>query len=182
MSKKTTIILITIIALILISGGVYLWKNKAELQELNKNLPQGIRVERRDNQEVVVNTLDGYEIRVPKEWGGLENVDFREIGNEKILSIEGKKYQIATITIHNIDKNIDMVSYVKNLWEESPITYTRPEIFEQGKLGNYDLIKAKDFGGEVGDIFFYYLKSDSKIYEFSSDSEEVIQSVININF
>jgi len=76
MSKKTTISIIVII-LLLIGGGVYYWwQNETELSELNKNLPQGIRVEKRDGQEVVVNTIDGYEIKIPKEWGGLENIEY----------------------------------------------------------------------------------------------------------
>jgi len=75
--KKNIVILIVVgVILILAIGVVYFfWQGGPRLRSINKNLPKGIRVEKRNGQEVVVNDIDGYEIKVPKEWGGVREVE-----------------------------------------------------------------------------------------------------------
>lgn len=175
-----------IIILILIAGGIsFWWQNGAELRELNKNLPEGIRVVERNGQQVVVNEKDGYEIAVPEKWGGLESVDWRESFQfEKgIVSIEGKKYQLIEIKVFSKKEKIDMEKWIRELWKENPIIYIEPTIIEEEIFNDYKMMKANSFGGTIGDLFFIYIQINSNIYEFSSDSEEIVQDVIlNINF
>jgi len=66
MSKKTTIILITIIALIFISGGVYLWQS----QEKESSLESMDYIQIKDTPEgkIVENTKEGISMKVPDGW------------------------------------------------------------------------------------------------------------------
>ncbi len=66
MSKKTTIILITIIALIFISGGVYLWQS----QEKESSLESMDYIQIKDTPEgkIVENTKEGISMKVPEGW------------------------------------------------------------------------------------------------------------------
>ena len=89
MQKKTTILILIIVIVLLLIGGVYWWwQGEAELKELNKNLPEGIRVEKRNGQEVIINTIDGYEIKVPEEWGGIEIAEY--LNKESGLTLKSK--------------------------------------------------------------------------------------------
>ena len=183
---KKNIIFAVGFALILAIAWVYfVWQGGEELRELNKDLPEGIRVVERNGGQVVVNEKDGYEITVPEKWGGLESVNWRESSRfEKgIVSIEGKYYQLTEIKVFSQKEKIDMEKWVKELWKENSTIYIEPEIVEEKILNDYERIKANSFGGMIGDLFFIYIQINSNIYEFSSDLEEIIQDVIlNINF
>ncbi|HOK34764.1 MAG TPA: hypothetical protein PLB19_01335 [Candidatus Paceibacterota bacterium] len=190
MSKKITISII-VIALLLIGGGVYWWwQSKVELQELNKNLPQGIRVERRNNQEVVVNTLDGYEIKVPKEWGGLENVEY--LDKESGLTLKSKNTE-DWVLINSYENSYEIENSKSNLndwlnihFKEQPLFFPESitSIFGEENIKNYHIIKVKTDDPLIGTHFFYYFQQNSKIYEIYTDySEESIREVIlNGNF
>ncbi len=63
MSKKT-IILITIIVLIFISGGVYLWQS----QQPKDVIPEGVKIEIQNGKKLIKNELADYEVEVPSDW------------------------------------------------------------------------------------------------------------------
>lgn len=176
----------TIIILILIAGGIsWWWQSGAELRELNEGLLKGISVVERNGKQVVINEKDGYEITIPDEWEGLESIGWRESSQfEKgIVSIEGKDHQLTEIKAFSKKEKINMEKWVKELWKENSTIYIEPEIIKEKILNDYKMIKANSFGGMIGDLFFIYIQIDSNIYEFSSDSEEIIQDVIlNISF
>jgi len=65
MSKKT-IISITIIALILIGGGVYLWW--WQIQQPKDVIPEGVKVEIKNGKKIIKNEIAGYEVEVPSDW------------------------------------------------------------------------------------------------------------------
>ncbi len=190
MQKKTTILILIIVIVLLLIGGVYWWwQGEAELKELNKNLPEGIRVEKRNGQEVIINTIDGYEIKVPEEWGGIEKVDYREASTtqQKWIFLEGDKGQITEIRSHKLtQENIELKSWVKNWIKELQGSRFAPSasILGEEKIGNYEVIKVIDEKPITGTFFFYYFQKGSQIYEIYTDySEESIRDIIlNMSF
>ena len=169
---KKRIIVFIIIILILTGGFFCWWETGSELRRLNKNLPEGIRVIEKEGRQVIVNKKDGYEIKVPEKWGKLEGVDY----TGENLGLGGREGNWITIISYNVEKDIDLEKWIMNRIEKSNLV--EPQIIGKEKIKNYEVIKIKDFGGLLGDVFFYYFKDDSKIYEFYSDSEESIRDVI----
>ena len=66
--KKKIIIIISIVLILVAGGGFFWWNgNQKDVRELNKNLPEGVRVMKSliGNEYKVVNKIDGYEFKVP---------------------------------------------------------------------------------------------------------------------
>ena len=187
MQKKTTILILIIVIVLLLIGGVYWWwQGEAELKELNKNLPEGIRVEKRNGQEVIINTIDGYEIKVPEEWGEIEIAEY--LNKESGLTLKSKNTEDwVSISEFNEEQNTDLFSWVEKRIKDlegirfspSPFTF----ILGEEKIGNYEVIKVID-EAITGTFFFYYFQKGSQIYEIYTDySEESIRDIIlNMSF
>lgn len=184
MNKKFIIFIILI--LLLIAGKVFWWwESGKELRELNKSLPEGIKVEKREGQQVVVNKKDGYEIKVPDEWKGVRNLNYREIedGRQRTIYLEANEGQIIEIRTHQLAQtNIELESWVKDLIESLQDSRYSPNtlILGKEKIGNYEILKTKEEGTHIMPTFyFYYFQKDSKIYEIFTDySEENIRDII----
>ncbi|RLC35198.1 MAG: hypothetical protein DRZ76_00845, partial [Candidatus Nealsonbacteria bacterium] len=91
MVKKIVFLLVV---LGLIGGGFfYWWQNQADVRELNKTLPEGIRVEKSlfGEEYKVVNHIDGYEFKIPPEWKGGKEIEYIP------ERIEKEKYKMAGI-------------------------------------------------------------------------------------
>jgi len=185
MKKKLVILIVVGVILILAIGVVYFfWQGGPEIRRLNKNLPEGIRIEKRGDQQVIVNKKDGYEIKVPKEWGGVREVEY--LGEEEGQFIVGAKKtdERVVIIVSKIKNEIDLLSWIKNRFQDFQGTrFYSPVIVGEERIGNHNIIKAKD-ESPVGTFFFYYFEAKSKIYEIYSDySEKSIRAVIlNGNF
>src|SRR3989344_8387695 len=94
MNKKTAIA-IFILVLIFSGGGFLLWQNsKAAVKDLNATLPDGVRIVKSmfGNEYKVVNKIDGYEFKVPREWEGVEEIYYTP---KEPLEI----YKVATLEI-----------------------------------------------------------------------------------
>ncbi|MDO8659513.1 MAG: hypothetical protein Q7K54_02830, partial [Candidatus Parcubacteria bacterium] len=64
-------IVLLVVVLGLFGGGFfYWWNNQADVRELNKTLPEGVKVVKSffGGEYKVINKIDGYEFKVPKEW------------------------------------------------------------------------------------------------------------------
>lgn len=179
MNKKIIILIIVLVFLVLVGGGIFYfwWQGGPALRALNKNLPEGFRVERKSGEQFVINRRDNYEIKIPEQWGGLDKVNYRELNGSKILNIEGKSGELTEIKTFTGIK-IETERWLDNNWRNAPGVYVSPSIIGHEKIGGYSVIKTKDFGGVSGQIFFYYLRKKNNIYEFSSDSEEALKGII----
>src|SRR3989344_3057501 len=76
---------ILIFILVLAGSGFFYWQSQKDVRELNKTLPKGVRVVKSlfGNEYKVVNKIDGYEFKVPKEWRGVEKIEYTAEWTEK---------------------------------------------------------------------------------------------------
>lgn len=184
MAKRNIIffLLFFFIALTFVLFSIYFfWQGGPRIRNLNKNLPEGIKVEKR-GQEVVINKIENYEIRVPREWGGLKEVEYRVGQDERVLSLEGLNNGIIEIKIFSFEGE-RIKEWVEKHWKEELKTgaYINPTIIGEEQMGSYFVIKAKDYGGVMGDIYFYYLRIGERIFEFSSVQENSLKQIILSN-
>lgn len=179
--QKKTIILIIVIVLLLIGGGVYWWgQGEAELKELNKNLPDGIRVEKRNGQEVIINTIDGYEIKVPEEWGGIEIAEY--LNKESGLTLKSKNTEDwVSINNYEITEGTNLNSWLKEHFENYSLSFPESitSITGEEKIKNYEIIKVKVEHPMTGTTFFYFFQQGSNVYKIYTDySEKSIRAII----
>jgi hypothetical protein len=179
MKKKIIFSLIVIIILLVIAGGFFWWwKDQRDVRELNKNLPKGLRVVKSLSGEYrVVNKIDGYEIRVPREWRGLARIDY--VLERKINGMTGSGLVLTNpigiiigIDQYQTDqpeKETELESLIKEFFE--------PEgILEKIQIGNYEVIKVKI--ERLGGAKVYFLKPNSKVYVVGGLYDNDIQEII----
>jgi len=153
---------------ILIGGGFfYWWTTQKDVRELNKTLPDGIRITKSliGNDYGVVNKIDGYEFKVPKELHEPESVIYKNIVD---------------------DSELGYLSEMNKILQEV--------IFSEGVLGlqtkEQGVIEVRTF--KVSDINlnsfiekFSYLAFKSyesaKTFEVSPKIEEITTSQVNIS-
>jgi len=168
-----------LVSLVFLCFFLFFYFKDKEIRELNKNLPQGVYFEKRGKELFLINKLDGYELKIPKSWEGVREVRYVDNG----VHLEGKNYQLLSIFSYSLkDKNISVEKWVSK--EVIPTgKFVEPKIIEKTKISFYEVIGIKDFGGMMGELFFFYLKrpQGSRIYEFLSDSKEVVKEAI-VNF
>ena len=176
MNKK--IIIPLIIILLLATGGIFLWwQDQKEVRELNKNLPEGVRIVKSliGKEYRVVNKIDGYEIKIPKKWEGLKEVEYtpeREVNKMKAtgLVLTNPIGEIVGIDQYKLNQPIiELESLVKEFFE--------PEgVLEKQQIGNYEIIKTEV--ERLAGMRIYFLKKDLKIYAiggfFNDDIREII--------
>jgi len=185
--KKNIVILIVVgVILILAIGVVYFfWQGGPEIRRLNKNLPEGIRIEKRGDQQVIVNKKDGYEIKVPKDWGGVREVEY--LSKESGLTIGAQDTEDwVSVSVYEVLRGIDFDVWLKQFLKDHPLSFPEKitSIIGEEKIKNYKVIKIKVEHPMTGTTFFYYFQTDSHIYEIYTDySEKSIRAVIlNGNF
>ena len=178
MNKK--IIFSIIIILLLVGGGVFWGQNQKDVRELNKNLPGGIKVVKSLGGEYkVVNKIDGYEVKVPKEWGGLRETEYtpeRIVKELKVASVNviGKNYESIAIDSYRIeDPEMNLEIWVKELQDYLKLSGT----LEKDIVKNLEIIKIKEEEHLAG-MYIYFLKKDLRIHAIAGFSEKSIREVI----
>jgi len=181
MNRVKKIIIPIIAILLLILGGVFYWKNQQDVKELNTNLPEGVRVVKTLNGKYkVVNKIDGYEFKVPEEWGGIEEIEYiaeRNINNMKVVSIglEGVNgyARILSLDVYYLNGDVDLKQWAKNLLN----TFELKGILLEETIKNFTTIKTKE-EEHLGGTYIYFLQNDLKVYVLNNGSEEFIQDII----
>ena len=189
MNKKLFIPLI-ILVLLLIAGGVFWWlQSGKELRELNKDLPEGIKVLKSlTGQYMIVNERDGYRINWPKKE--LKIVYYEERQNiEKTLppffSQEVKKLFVSgaslflgeytilpevTINCFKLKNGIDLEK-LRQIYENSSFFANSTINLEQ--KGEFEVLIIED-SYQVN----YSFKINSKIYNIACSEENLCQSIL----
>jgi len=184
MKKKIIISIFVILFLILVAGGGFFWwGNQKNVRELNKNLPEGVRVVKIliGNEYKVVNKIDGYEFKVPEEWNGISKINYipeRIEGGYKIASIglQGKdgKARIVTVASYKIEKlNGDLELWAKTMFN----TFGLIGEFSKDRVGDLEIVKTQENEHLFG-MYVYFLKKNSQIYTITCGSEEFIRYII----
>lgn len=184
MVKKTPLLGFILFVLFVV-GTIFLWQaDQKEVKELNATLPDGIKVTKgflSDNYGVV-NKIDGYEFGVPREWGGVKEVEYipeREVEDITVVSIglEGLEggARILSLDVYILDEfdEVDLFSWAQNIWN---IFELEGEL-SQDNVERFSVVRAQE-DKHLGGTFVYFLKELSKIYVFNNGSEEFIREII----
>ncbi|XOB42166.1 MAG: hypothetical protein ACKKMP_02265 [Candidatus Nealsonbacteria bacterium] len=174
---------VLIIVLLLITGGVFYWKNQQEVAGLNKELPDRVRVVKTLlGDYVVVNKIDGYSFKIPEEWGGIKELYYTAERTEEgytadSIEIEGKKgiSRFIGIDRFKIKKaDLDLERWAKDFFN----TFDLIGDFSRDKVRKFEIVKTQEnvhFGGE----YVYFFKKGSGIYTITGASEEFIREIID---
>jgi hypothetical protein len=185
MGKKIALVIGVIIILGFGGGGFfYWWQNQAGVRELNKDLPQGVRVEKSlfGDEYRVVNKIDGYEFKVPDGWHGLGMVEYIPKRSESgytaaSISMEGKEGtgRIVTIDQFRIEnaKKIDLKSWAESNFE----TFGLVGNFSKDEIGHIEIVKTREDVHLLG-MSVYFFKKNSTIYAITGGSEDFIREII----
>ena len=190
MNRK--IIILIVIILLLGAGGFFWWRAGAELRELNRGLPEGVRVEKRENQKIIINEIDEYEMKIPEKWEGLKDIEYlvlkREEKEKNVLS----SFLFLTASKEEEFMGLDLYESVPEetnlkLWTQEWYIEYQPKFgekwIEEGKIwteeetiGDFVVVKLRGAGLE--DALSIFFQINSKVYRFWGAPDEIIHEVI----
>lgn len=173
--------LFLIIVLLLITGGVFYWKNQQEVADLNKELPEGVRVVKTlTGDYVVVNKIDGYQFKVPDKWEGVKEVYYTSERTEQgysgtSIELEGLK---GVSRILSIDRfKTELLSFDLEKWGKDFFnTFGLIGNFSKDKVGEFEIVKTRERIGVIGYVYFF--QKNLAIYTIACGSEEFIREII----
>lgn len=182
MDRTKKLIILSVFVLLLIAGGVFNWWNQRDVRILNENLPEGIRVVKTLwGDYKVVNKIDGYEFKIPREWKGIEEIKYIPNNKEEkylvasinIKSVEVKKGGIAIDCFQITNKEYELENYVKRIFEEHGLSGDLiHDVIEENEI-----IKVQE-NVHLGGEYIYFLKENSSIYAITGKSKKDIQEII----
>lgn len=184
MSKKIVLAVFGVLLILVAGGGVFWWwQYQKDVRELNKNLPEGVRVVKNLAGEYrVVNKIDGYEFKAPEEWRGLKEVEFYEeeegypgITGLALEGFEGAERELGII-LYKLDiPDRSLKSWVEERFKR--IGLSEAVQFREFKVETIDVmsVKAEEY---FVDFVWYFFKNDQKIYEVDNVSEELVREII----
>ena len=182
MDRTKKLIILVIFALLLIVGGVFWWWNQKDIRELNKNLPEGVRVVKTlEGDYRVVNKIDGYEFKIPREWKGIKEIKYIPNNKEEkylvasinIKGVEVKNEGIAIECFQITNEEYELENYVKRILEEYGLSGDLiHDVIEENKI-----IKVQE-NVHLGGEYIYFLKENSSIYAITGKSKKDIQGII----
>ncbi len=179
--NKLIKLLFLIIVLLLIAGGVFYWKNQQEVADLNKGLPDGVRVVKTlTGDYVVVNKIDGYSFKIPDKWEGVKEIYYtsermEENYNLSSLELEGKEGAGRIVGLNrftNKKPDINLEEWAKNSFKTSGLESD----FTKDKISELEVVKTRERIGVIGYVYFF--EKNSVIYAISCGSEEFIREII----
>ena len=176
-------IVFSIIVLALIGGGFfYWWQGHADERELNKTLPEGVRVDKclLSGEYRVINEIDGYEFKIPPEWQGINEIAYVPERVEKgyILTgieLEGQEGVGRIVVINQFKTDIsdlNLEDWAKVNFE----TFGLISDFNKEMVENFEVVKTREFIMPIGYVYFF--KNNFTIYAIACGSEEFIRYII----
>ena len=172
-----------VLVLGLLAGGFfYWWNSQSDVRELNKTLPDGVRVVKGlfGKEYKVINKIDGYEFKVPRGWGGVNKLEYVPKQEEKgrtssSVYLEGREGMMSIVSVDAYEKN--KVNIKLEEWAESLLhDYGLSGEFKNENIGDYDTIGTQEQEHLSG--AFIYLLNYSKIYVLTARSEDFIRYII----
>lgn len=181
MNKKLVIGGIVLL-LIVVGGGFFVWQNGKDVRELNKNLPNGVSVNKSlfSSDYRVVNKIDGYEFGVPGEWKGVNEIEYTSERQEEgfrgtSIFVSGKEGQARTISVDAF--NVSIVGELKQWAQNFVNTFKFTGSLEEQELPN-GLSVVRIAETPLSGPYMYFVRTNSFIYIFTGGSEEFIREII----
>jgi len=182
-TRRSIVVIGTIVFLILGSVVFFLAQaNKQDVSSLNQKLPAGITVVKNVFGEyLVVNQKDGYSFKIPKEWKGIESIDYLSGRAEKgyfgsSITIVGKEGVPNLLSVDRFDNNEQDKSLLR--WAEDEFkTFELIGEFTEDKIGEIDIVKTKEEKHLMG-MSVYYFKKNNLVYALTCGSEEYLKYII----
>lgn len=177
------VLILAIILLSILGGGIFLWnKNQKDVRELNKNLPEGVRVTKSlfGSEYRVVNKVDGYDFKVPDAWSGVNQIEYIPEENFKsyrlaTIELEGNQGGSRIVIINRFEKsNSDSL---KEWAEKNFEVFGLIGKFENTKVRGIDVVKTQEEKNLLG-MYVYFFQQGSSIYAITNGSEDYIQEII----
>ncbi len=181
MKKKILIPVFVVLFLAVALAGFFWWKeNQRDVRELNKNLSEGVRVVKSffGNEYKIINKIDGYEFKVPREWEGIKKITYYEPTEKESagISIDAQNGDLFGIGVFNLESNqITLESWVQERIIKSNSAFWKVEKQFFGDFETMKLIPEKKL---LSGFPSYFFKKNSKIYYLSGLSEELIRYII----
>jgi len=182
---KNFIFALTTLALIG-TAFIYWGQNQTDIKELNKSLPEGIKVEKTllgfGEEYKLTNKIDNYSFKIPPEWEGLYKINYYPQRTEmdytgSSLNIEGKNGEGRVIGIDQFTSGGDMNSNLEEWLQEQSTVFDLMDNFIKETLDKISIIKTQEnihLGGE----YTYSFKKNSLIYSVTGPSEKFIEYII----
>lgn len=179
------IIILAVFVLILVAvAGVFLWQDQKEVRELNKNLPKGVKVVKSliGQEYKVVNKIDGYSFKIPRKWGGIEEIKYAPEGSEQgytssSLGLSGKEGESRIVAIDHIKmekSESDLEVWAKNYFNAFGLIGFD---FHKEKIGQLETVKTQEDTHFLG-MYVYFFQRDNVVYAIVGGSEEFIREII----
>jgi len=177
--KKIAFFILVIV--FIVTGVFFYWKNEQkELANLNKSLPDGIKITKTLlNRYEVNDKIDNYSFKVPKSWDGIEYIEYLPETTEKEhtfsnIGIEGKTKRYKLIGVSKFQGNLktDILEQATSLFNDFGLNHN----FTQKRIKNIKTIK--DDSGFPGE-YTYIFKKGNYMYVLVGASEEFIEEIIS---
>ena len=173
---------LAVLVLGLLAGGFfYWWNSQADVRELNKTLPDGVRVVKGlfGKEYKVINKIDGYEFKVPRGWGGVNEIAYipeREESGYTVagVELEGKEGSGRIVVINRFKEEGESL---KSWAEKNFETFGLVGDFSENKVEEFDIVKTQE-NVHLGGMFVYFFKKDNAIYAIVNGSEDFIRYII----
>ena len=176
-------IILLIIILCLAAGGFFYWQqNQTDVRELNKTLPEGVRVVKSlfGDEYKVVNKIDNYEFKIPSKWEGIKEIEYiPERTEEKYIAasigLEGNEGSGRIVAVDRFRLTIPASSLEE--WAETNFeTFGLVADFSKDMVGELEIIRTQEFIMPIGYVYFF--KKDFAVYAVTCGSEEFIRYII----
>jgi len=175
--------IILLVAVLGIFGGgfFYWWNNQNDVRELNKTLPDGVKVVKSlfGNEYSVVNKIDNYSFKVPNAWKGVDEIAYIAERNEKdylitTIEIAGKESSGRIAVINRFTNGGgDLVIWAKKNFENFELVGD----FSEDKIRDFEVVKTQE-NVHLGGMWVYFFKKDTAVYALAGGSEKFIKEII----
>ncbi len=185
LNKKLAVVLLAVLVSLLLIAGVFYFisqKNQKELAGLNKNLPEGVKVVKTILGDYkIVNQKDGYWFKIPKDWKGVEEIEYIPESDEekyiaKSINLKGNNSEARFVAI---DKFFNLE--IKELLNETikPIFYDYgfEGVFVDEAVGEIKAIKTQE-NKHLSGMYVYFFNKGDVIYSIVNGSEDFIKYII----
>jgi len=182
LKTRRSIVIVGAVVFLLVGAVAFfiLQANKQDVAFLNQKLPKGIVVVKNVfSNYTVVNNIDDYSFTIPKEWKGIESIEYtpeRDVQDYRVVSLYVEGNGPASILSVDMYKNItdDTMTFANKIWT----LFGLEGKLESEKIGKYDIVmgfEEKNLGG----TFVSFLKNQKmNMFVYNNGSEEYLKYII----